>query len=95
MREKEERVMIPSFEYRKRWYSYTRLIKEERLATTLGCEKSGRNHQGESKHDTDICFKCGEEGHFAEIVAVSAETIEDKPRSHEENDCVTQAETRD
>ena len=24
------------------------IIEEERLATTLGCEKSGRSHQGES-----------------------------------------------
>lgn len=30
-----------------------------------GCVKCGKNHNGECRVGTGVCFKCGKKGHFA------------------------------
>ena len=39
--------------------------KKKKLAITPKCKECGRNHQGECKYGTNVCYKCGKEGHFA------------------------------
>ncbi|KAL5560320.1 hypothetical protein UlMin_036531 [Ulmus minor] len=39
--------------------------KKQNLSTMVTCTKCGRNHYGACKQGTNICFRCGQEGHFA------------------------------
>ncbi|KAL5555306.1 hypothetical protein UlMin_037542 [Ulmus minor] len=39
--------------------------KKQNLSTMITCTKCGRNHYGACKQGTNICFRCGQEGHFA------------------------------
>ncbi|KAL5552615.1 hypothetical protein UlMin_040016 [Ulmus minor] len=56
-------------------------VKKE-TATTTGCPKCGRNHYGECKQGTNICFRCGKSGHFARN-CTTPRNVED-PESQEQ-----------
>ncbi|KAL5580561.1 hypothetical protein UlMin_013003 [Ulmus minor] len=56
-------------------------VKKE-PATTTGCPKCGRNHYGECKQGTNICFRCGKSGHFARN-CTTPRNVED-PESQEQ-----------
>ena len=56
-------------------------IKKE-PTTAKGCPKCGRNHYGECKQGTNICFRCGKSGHFARN-CTTPRNVED-PESQEQ-----------